>query len=178
MTLREELEEIESKIRVLEARRAEIFKASLDAPESEKVVEDRWAGMLSEPMPKAPRVPWTVTDCAWDEGEPWSRSRAKEFKPVAVRPADSKETYFGIYVGDLPTGASGSFHAESGVLTLKLGHHNPAILVPALGRVVFGYESWWGAIKSEDDLKKITDQDIQDVWYVKALFGKVKPIEP
>lgn len=178
MTLQEELDEIEAKIRVLEARRAEIFKASLDAPKSEKVIEDFWARMLSDTMPKAKRAPWVVTDCTWDTGEPWSQARAKEFKPVAVRPADSKETYFGIYVGDLATGASGSFHATSGVLTLKLGHHNPAILVPALGRIVFGYESWWGVIKSEDDLKKITDQDIQNVWYVKALFGKVQPIEP
>jgi hypothetical protein len=46
---------------------------------------------------------------------------------------------------------------------------NPAIYVPALKRLVFGAGSWWGEIKTEDDLKEITDKDINDVWYVQAL---------
>jgi hypothetical protein len=32
-----------------------------------------------------------------------------------------------------------------------------------------GYESWWGQINSPEELKAITDVDIQNVWYVKAL---------
>jgi hypothetical protein len=41
--------------------------------------------------------------------------------------------------------------------------------VPDLDRVVWGYESWWGVIKGPEELKEITDEDIQNVWYVKAM---------
>ena len=47
--------------------------------------------------------------------------------------------------------------------------HNPAIYVPELGKVIYGMESWWHAIKDEKELKDITDNDIDNVWYVKAL---------
>lgn len=32
-----------------------------------------------------------------------------------------------------------------------------------------GYESWWGFIKTVEDFQEITDEDISNVWYVKAL---------
>lgn len=48
---------------------------------------------------------------------------------------------------------------------------NPAIFVPELGKIIFGMESWWGRIKSEEELKDITDGDIENVWYVKMLKG-------
>jgi len=147
-------------------------RPSLDAPEADKVVEDFVARMLAEPPSRAPREPWLVSECAWGAADVWSQTRGKEFKLVAVRLAGEKETHVGIYVGDLATGAGASFHRPSGVLTLRLGHHNPAILVPSLGRIVYGYESWWGVIKSEADLKQITDRDIENVWYVRALRGQ------
>jgi hypothetical protein len=43
------------------------------------------------------------------------------------------------------------------------------IFIPEVNEVVWGCGSWWGKIKSEDDLKTITDEDINNVWYVKAL---------
>jgi len=46
---------------------------------------------------------------------------------------------------------------------------NPAMWVPDLNRVVMGWESWWGEIKSEEDLRQISDADIENVWYVKAI---------
>ena len=46
---------------------------------------------------------------------------------------------------------------------------NPVIFIPDLMRVVLGIESWWVVIKKPKDLKKITDADIQNVWYAKAL---------
>lgn len=45
---------------------------------------------------------------------------------------------------------------------------NPAIFVPDLNRVVWGMESWWGPIESKEKLHQITDEDISNVWYVKA----------
>lgn len=47
---------------------------------------------------------------------------------------------------------------------------NPAIWVPELEKVVWGDSSWWGPIEKKEDAERlITDADIQNVWYVKAL---------
>lgn len=40
---------------------------------------------------------------------------------------------------------------------------------PEKKTVVFGCNSWWRLIESESQLKTITDADIDNVWYVRAL---------
>lgn len=91
---------------------------------------------------------------------------------VACRPVKDnpdKKTYLGVYLGDLPIqSATTSYHIKTQELSFLVAT-NPAIFVPDLNRVVWGYESWWGRLKSPDDLKAITDKDIENVWYVKAL---------
>lgn len=90
---------------------------------------------------------------------------------VKVRPVNDKyegRTYLGWMLGDIAQGISLSFHLD-GRLHADLAHHNPAIFVPDLGTVIFGHSSWWAPVKSPDDLRTITDADINDVWYVKAL---------
>ena len=47
--------------------------------------------------------------------------------------------------------------------------YNPAIFVPEINEVVFGYESWWSLINSSEDIEDITNDDISNVWYVKML---------
>jgi hypothetical protein len=93
-------------------------------------------------------------------------------KFVSIRPCDEEhkdKTFLGLYVADFNIGVSAKHDAESGVLKIEADHGNPAIFVFDLNKVVMGAESWWGVIKTEDDLKKITDADIDDLWYVKAL---------
>jgi len=88
-----------------------------------------------------------------------------------IRPVndnDDNNTFLGLYLGDLPSIISTTHNNDTGILTNRL-RTNPAIFVFALNKVVYGYESWWGVLESEDELKNITDQDINDVWYVKAL---------
>jgi hypothetical protein len=46
---------------------------------------------------------------------------------------------------------------------------NPAMFVPELNRIVFGCESWWKVLNNKEDFSDITDADIENVWYVKAL---------
>ena len=46
---------------------------------------------------------------------------------------------------------------------------NPAIYVFDLQRIIFGAESWWSIIENQEELKDITDDDINNQWYVKAL---------
>ena len=38
-----------------------------------------------------------------------------------------------------------------------------------LNKIVFGAESWWRKLNSPEDLKAITDDDIENTWYVKLL---------
>ena len=52
-------------------------------------------------------------------------------------------------------------------------HTNPAIFVPELKKIVFGCESWWRKIDSMDEVKDITDEDIENQWYVK-LFKSIE----
>lgn len=98
---------------------------------------------------------------------------SKRGKFVAVRLAgdEDKRTHLGIYMGDMPRLDVGIDKSEgTPVLTIRrMNVGNPAIYVPALNQIVYGMESWWGEIASPDDLKQITDQDIDNVWYVQAL---------
>ena len=102
---------------------------------------------------------------------------------VKIRPCGKEygdKTYLGFYLGDLPLQLSISFHEEKGVLDVGT-HNNPAIFVPELRKIIWGCESFWGEIGSEEQLKDITDEDISNVWYVKMLKkldGKGRQQEP
>lgn len=90
------------------------------------------------------------------------------------------KTYFGILIGDVAQGTHCSIDDE-GNLSISMSYYNPAILVPELGKIIYGCESWWGEIDSEEDLKKvITEDTINNVWYVqmmKAVHGESKEPE-
>ena len=89
---------------------------------------------------------------------------------VRVRPcADeySGETYFGLHIGDWPTGLTASLKDD--VLVVKPCLSNPAILIPDLGIIVRGYNCWWQKVTPGEALRIITDETIQNQWYVKKL---------
>lgn len=99
---------------------------------------------------------------------------------VRVRPAGDDRTFLGIYLGDMPVGIAGiQKKGEDGKLYLTRSYPNPCIFVPDLSQLVYGLESWWGAISSEKDLHQITDADIEGVWYVRALkaLGEQEPTQ-
>jgi len=87
---------------------------------------------------------------------------------VSVRPCDDKKTYLGIYLGDLQTTPLVAHSTKSQTLFVNC-RTNPAMWVPDLNKVVWGYGSWWGEVASEEELRQISDADIDNVWYVKAL---------
>jgi len=89
-------------------------------------------------------------------------------KPVSVRLAGEDKTYLGVYVGEIAYEIFGEYKIAEEEATLH-GKYNPAIFVPDLGRIVFGFESWWGIIEDPDQLREITDEDIENVWYVQAI---------
>ena len=90
---------------------------------------------------------------------------------VKIRPCKEEygnKTYLGFYLGDLPLSVHQSFNSESHILTIST-HNNPAIFVPQLNKIIFGCESWWQEIANADELNDITDECINNQWYVKAL---------
>ena len=91
---------------------------------------------------------------------------------VAIRPCADKykdKTYLGVYLGDVTLGVYCAYNPTTKKLKIEPGMGNPAIFVPELNEVILGCESFWGEIKDEKHLRKITDEDIQNVWYIKAL---------
>lgn len=90
---------------------------------------------------------------------------------VSIRPCAEEyqnKTYLGIYLGDLPISPTVTHNSETKELNVGF-MNNPAIFVFDLKRIVYGCESWWGLIENEEDLRQITDADINNVWYVKIL---------
>jgi hypothetical protein len=90
---------------------------------------------------------------------------------VAVRPIREKyggRTYLGVLMGEIAQSTSVRITRE-GQVQFDASMHNPAIFVPELSTVIFGHGSWWGAIRDADHLREITDEDIDGVWYVRAL---------
>jgi hypothetical protein len=90
---------------------------------------------------------------------------------VQIRPCSDKyekKTYLGIYIGEVPIESLVALNTRTNILDVMC-HTNPAIFVPELKKVIFGCESWWGYIRSEEELKQITDSDIDNVWYVQLL---------
>lgn len=78
------------------------------------------------------------------------------------------KSYIGFYIGDLPTSIRTSFNNETKILT-NTTSSNPAIFVPELKKIIYGYESFWRVINSVDEFKGISQEDIDNTWYVKLL---------
>jgi hypothetical protein len=94
---------------------------------------------------------------------------------VKIRPCGDEykgKTYLGVLIGEADVGLIISHNRETKMLSINR-QYNPAIFVPELKKVIYGCESWWGIVKTEEELKDITDNDINNVWYVKLLRGMI-----
>lgn len=94
---------------------------------------------------------------------------------VKIRPCSDEykdKTFVGFYIGDIALSSSISLTDEKKI-QLNFSRHNPAIFVPELREIIYGCESWWGEIESIDDLKDITNEDIDNVWYVKLMKAQL-----
>jgi hypothetical protein len=92
-------------------------------------------------------------------------------KLVRVNPcSDNPEnkTYLGFYLGRAPIDTSLFFDKKENRLSV-VHHNNPVIFIPELGKCVYGINSWWGEIKSPEELSAITKDEINNTWYVKML---------
>lgn len=93
-----------------------------------------------------------------------------KIRPCSNDPNDRK-THLGIYLGNLIADVLCAYRPKTKRMEI-LSRNNPAIFVPALNRIVWGMESWWGVIKNESELSDITDEDIDKVWYVQLLKSR------
>lgn len=113
--------------------------------------------------------PLTIQELEIKDPEAWGIS----FEPVKVRLCEDDKTYFGILLGEFPWKTRASFSEEDGKLKIST-ITNPCILLPEQKKIVFGCESWWSRIKPGEDISDITDEDIDNTWYVKLLRGLTK----
>lgn len=79
-----------------------------------------------------------------------------------------KKSFLGIYLGELPISIQTTFDKRSGMLT-NFTVSNPAIFVPELKKIIYGMESWWRIIEKPEDFRGISEEDIENTWYVKLL---------
>lgn len=85
-----------------------------------------------------------------------------------IRPCGEEyenKSYLGIYLGELPITIATSYDKDTGILKNR-AVNNPAIFVPELKKIIYGCESWWRKIESADDFAGISDNDIENTWYV------------
>lgn len=125
------LADFNAAIKEIETARAEIYRASVAAPDADKLCPDFMAERLSEPV-RFLEYPITVSGITVTPTpvlKPgWPSTPRGSF--VAVRPCDEeygKQTFLGVLLGDMATGASARFHPETGILEVGLSFHNPAI---------------------------------------------------
>lgn len=190
MNLKEQLDAIEEEYKQLEEqqkdlmrRRNEVLKASMEADPEHKVMRDALANMLivdpdTDPFGRPKRsklepLNWLVDRFYYTETEAFKPGWSAETGSwVAVRPVGEKyegKTFLGIYLGDCALSVSARYDLKTKAINFKPSYHNPAIYVPDLKEIIYGSASWWSEIKSPEALRKISDADIQSVWYVKAL---------
>jgi len=167
------LEELRAKEKEIVAERHAIYKASREAPEEEKVVPDWLADDALEGFGGFIQYPIQVNGIGQGAQKvlqpPLIRKDTKWVKIRTVHEEHEGKTFLGILLGDLASSATAVFNPQDGILTIGVSGHNPAIYVPDLHRVIMGYESWWGPVEGPEDLHKITDATIDNIWYVRAL---------
>lgn len=92
---------------------------------------------------------------------------------MRVRLCEDNNTYFGILFGEFPWKTVVTFDETKGKLKI-FTTTNPCIFLPEIKKIVFGAESWWSRIKPGEDVSDITDEDVENTWYVKYLKELIK----
>jgi len=171
--MEKKLAELREREEVIKQERSEVYEASLAADEGQKVIPD-WLAQdaIEDHGQRFIQYPLTVNGIHHEEERvlrPALHRRGAKWVAVrSVNPKHGNKTYLGVLLGDMAQGVSASLNKD-GVLSIGLGWHNPAMYVPDLHEVIFGSGSWWSPIEKPEDLRQITDADIQNVWYVRAL---------
>lgn len=149
----------------------EVYKESLLAPEAEKAEVDYMSkAILETEFDPEREFDFNVNKIEFD-GQLFERD-SRSGRYVRVRPCApgfENKTYLGIYLGSFNLTVGCSYARETSCLQIRPMIPNPCILIPSLGKIVFGAESWWVVVNSEEDLRSVSDKDIDSQFYVQAL---------
>lgn len=103
-------------------------------------------------------------------GTSFAKSNLKSGTAVAVAPlapAYGNKSYFGIYIGKVATAPDTSYEADSKLLIVKNGPYTPAILIPEINEIVYGYDCYWTVITGKKHLTLVNiNGDLP--WYMKS----------
>jgi len=167
--INKELNEIRSGMRLLDSIIYQDFK-TIEGKLNKKQIE-----VVQRLFKLFDQLGWQIAFNSYKELKSADDTPINKFKcgtPVKVlscKKEHGNKTYFGILLGEIPLTINHSID-KNGVVTASRSMYNPAIFIPELNDIVFGCESWWGEITSKEELDKlITDDVIQNVWYVKLL---------
>ena len=144
--------------------KAEIKKLTAIAKKDNAKRKQAWKDLFPMTVKKI------VTPKEWKSITPGWSAKAGDW--VAVAPCDEKfggKTFLGMMIGDIALSVHISYDAKKQHLNVNPGWHNPLMIIPELGELVYGCGSWWHKIEKAEDLRQITNADINNVWYVKAL---------
>lgn len=139
--------------------------------------KDEGKRTLAKTVELTSKIKWLLDasetkDVIHPDNSHFTRDRASFVK---VRPCGKEygdKTYLGILLGDMACGSSASIEGDK--IKLSWVDYNPAIFVPDLHKIIFGYQSWWSEIKGPDNFKEISNSDIENTWYVKMFKGMSK----
>lgn len=119
------------------------------------------------------QYPLTINGLDIEPMEAWDLHSIGDL--VAVRPCSDNpdgKTYLGLYLGEQPWFLSASYQRTDKCLHVRSAC-NPMIYIFAAKTIVRGANSWWTRIKSEADMKDITDDAINNTWYVQMLKSQI-----
>lgn len=171
--LSDELQTIEAELARLEARKCELYRQSVEAPENEKICANSLAEILAEPeIFQRIEYPISVYGITFSGDLHRARGRHKPGALVRVRPCEAEfdsKTFLGIYLGDYARSVGCARNPKTGVLEVYLVDNNPTIWIPSRERIVYGFDSWWGRIETVEELTAISDETIDGLFYVQAL---------
>ncbi|WP_373261955.1 hypothetical protein [Hungatella hathewayi] len=79
-----------------------------------------------------------------------------------------EKEYLGILLGEMFSCNAVSYKRKTGLLVVN-PVLNPAIYVPELKKIVYGYESWWSFVQSQDEIKSISKDDVLRQFFIRIL---------
>lgn len=170
--LKKEIDDIQSDLKIFD------FMAKIDWSDKENTkhyITENQANAIEKVLKLLKNLNWELHLANTKDIKSESRPTLNlDFFPVKIMPCGKEyegKTFFGLHLGRLSTAIHFSVDkTDPEYLVFEPSHYNPAIYVPELNKLIMGYESFWGEISSEDELKElITEETIKNIWYMKLL---------
>jgi hypothetical protein len=162
--------EIEAELILLNRRRAELYRKSLEAAEDEKACLDVVANaMLAGPLDPRQEIHWPieVSGIGWSEDSAAiHRRHARAWVKLALKDQPDY-AYLGLHLCNLSTAVQARFGDEK-ILHLTHAEHVPAYWCPAISRVVMFSEAIVAPLDGPDALTDLYGPEASHPWHALA----------